>query len=330
MWLQFLTLAIGFALITYAADRFVDHAAALASSLGITPLVVGLTIVAVGSSAPELLVSCLAALAGNSGLAVGNAIGSNITNVGLVLGLSALLGGLTVSTAIRRRELPIMLIISCGVWALLLNGVLGRTEGTTLLLVFSGLIAALVWTHRRRHRAIPGKTAGKTEPASAGETLGFDEGVLQAFVWTLLHLVVLLVASRLVVVSAVDISRTLGISDTVIGLTVIALGTSLPEVAASLAAALKGHHDLAVGNVVGSNIANLLLVLGAAALLHPPQIEASVLVRDLPVMLAFAVAVYLLPTNDSGDKKRQRVVGAALLCAYLGYVGYLALNVARS
>ena len=223
-----------------------------------------------------------------------------------------------------------MLIISCGVWALLLNGVLGRTEGTTLLLVFSGLIAALVWTHRRRHRAIPGKTAGKTEPASAGETLGFDEGVLQAFVWTLLHLVVLLVASRLVVVSAVDISRTLGISDTVIGLTVIALGTSLPEVAASLAAALKGHHDLAVGNVVGSNIANLLLVLGAAALLHPPQIEASVLVRDLPVMLAFAVAVYLLPTNDSGDKKRQRVVGAALLCAYLGYVGYLALNVARS
>ena len=185
----------------------------LASSLGITPLVVGLTIVAVGSSAPELLVSCLAALAGNSGLAVGNAIGSNITNVGLVLGLSALLGGLTVSTAIRRRELPIMLIISCGVWALLLNGVLGRTEGTTLLLVFSGLIAALVWTHRRRHRAIPGKTAGKTEPASAGETLGFDEGVLQAFVWTLLHLVVLLVASRLVVVSAVDISRTLGISE---------------------------------------------------------------------------------------------------------------------
>lgn len=327
MWLQFLTLAVGFALITYAADRFVDHAAALASSLGITPLVVGLTIVAVGSSAPELLVSCLAALAGNSGLAVGNAIGSNITNVGLVLGLSALLGGLTVSTAIRRRELPIMLVISCGVWVLLLNGVLGRTEGATLLLVFSGLVAALVWTQRRRHRAIP----GETEPASAGETLGFDEGALQALVWTLLHLVVLLVASRLVVVSAVDISRTLGISDTVIGLTVIALGTSLPEVAASLAAALKGHHDLAVGNVVGSNIANLLLVLGAAALLHPPRIDPGVLIRDLPVMLALAVAVYLLPANDGGGKKkRQRVVGAALLCAYLGYVAYLALNVARS
>ena len=321
MWMQLLTLAVGFALITYAADRFVDHAAALAASLGITPLVIGLTVVAVGSSAPELLVSCLAAFSGNSGLAVGNAVGSNIANVGLVLGLSALVGGVAVSVAIRRRELPAMLGISLAVSALLLNGVLGRMEGVLLLSGFAALLGTLVWIERRRHLAVP----RGADPARAGTPAG--TGAVPALTWTLIHLGLLLVASRLVVVSAVGIAEGLGVSDTLIGLTVVALGTSLPEVAASLAAALKGHHDLAVGNVLGSNIANLLLVLGAAALLNPPQIAPVVLTRDLPVMIAMAMAVYLLPTAKGSSIAYQRAVGGLLLGGYLAYVVYVVFDV---
>ena len=322
MWMQLLTLAVGFTLITYAADRFVDHAAALAASLGITPLVIGLTVVAVGSSAPELLVSCLAAYAGNSGLAVGNAVGSNIANVGLVLGLSALAGGVTVSVAIRRRELPAMAVVSLAVAALLLNGVLGRIEGVLLLSGFGALLGTLVWVERRRYLAVLG------EAGAAPRRTATDAGAARALTWTLIHLGLLLVASRLVVVSAVGIAATLGVSDIVIGLTIVALGTSLPEVAASLAAALKGHHDLAVGNVLGSNIANLLLVLGAAALLNPPQIAPAVLTRDLPVMLIMAMAVYLLPIAEGTSLARQRAVGGLLLGGYLAYVAYVVFDVA--
>lgn len=321
MWIDVLTLTVGFGLIAYAADRFVDHAAALAQIMGIAPLVVGLTVVAVGSSAPELLVSCIAALDGNGGLAVGNAVGSNIANVGLVLGITAVAGGLTMPATIRRRELPVMLLVSFSVGALLLNGTLGRGEGALLILTFTTLLGALVYSQRRRHRAGP-------ENRDPADLKPERSEALQALVWTLVHLGLLLAASRIVVVSAVDIAQLLGISSTIIGLTVVAFGTSLPEVAASLAAALKGHHDMAVGNVVGSNIANLLLVLGAAALVSPPQIEPAVLQRDLPVMLVMAIAILLVPRADGppgSSASHQRLVGALLLGCYLTYLGAITL-----
>jgi cation:H+ antiporter len=320
--LSILALVAGFAGILWSAGRFVDGASAIAALAGVSPLIIGLTVVGVGSSAPEILVSALAAWEGNGALAIGNAVGSNIANVGLVLGLTATIYGVTVRTEILRREYPVMLLVLLLAGGLMLNGELSRAEGLGLIGLLVLLIGLLVFVSRAgvtvdtRIDPLVADIAGESPPPTT---------LAGAVVATLVGLAALLVASRIVVWGAVNLAQTLGISDAIIGLTILALGTSLPEVAASMASAAKGHDDIAVGNVVGSNIANMLAVLGVAAVLHPTVVADELIWRDLPVMLCISIALGLLVLPRAANNRLQRGAGVVLLGSYGAYIGYLAL-----
>ncbi len=315
----------GFALLVWGADRFVHGAAATARNLGVSPLIIGLTIVGFGTSAPEILVSAMAAWQGNPGLAVGNAIGSNITNISLILGATALVVPLTVSSATLRRELPILLALMLATLVLVLDGHLGRTDGLILL---AGLVWMLVWMTRlglasRREDGDP-MIEEFAEEVPAGIPMW------QALTWTGVGLAVLLASSRLLVWGAVDIAEALGVSDLVIGLTIVALGTSLPELAASVVSALKGEPDIAVGNVIGSNMFNLLAVLGMPGLLYPAPVEPAVLFRDYPVMIGVTVAMFLMAYGIRRPGHISRWEGGLLLGAYVAYQGLLYWSIVGS
>jgi len=305
---------VGLGLLTWSADRFVAGAAGLARAMGVSTLIIGLTIVAFGTSAPEMLVSAMAAWQGNSGIAIGNAIGSNIANMALVLGTTALIAPLSVHSSTLNREFPLMLGIMLATLALLWNGVLSRWDG---LLLLAGMAALVLWTI---HLA---RTTGSDDPLVAE----FSEEIPQAMPlgrawWLLLSgLVLLLASSRLLVWGAVGIAEHFGVSDLVIGLTIIAIGTSLPELAASIVAARKGEHDIAVGNVVGSNLFNILAVLGIAGTIGPGPFDRLVLLRDFPLMLGLAVVLYLMARGFSrrGEGTIERWAGAVLLATFLAY-----------
>ncbi len=305
--------ALGIVALVWGADRFVLGAAGVARNLGVSTLVIGLVIVGFGTSAPELLVSAMAGLAGSTGLAVGNALGSNIANIGLVLGITALIVPLAVQSGVLKREFPVLLVMSFGVLLLLLDGELGRLDGVILLGCLIGLI---YWTVRlalreRDHDPLQAEVAEEIP-----EAIGMGAAVL----WLLVGLVVLLVGARMVVWGAVNIAQAFGVSEVIIGLTIVAIGTSLPELAASVMGALKGEPDLAIGNVVGSNLFNLLGVLGLPAVIHPAVLDPSVLQRDYPVMLALTVALFLLAYNWRRTPRIGRSGGLLLLGAYGAYM----------
>ena len=312
MWLEFGAILAGFAILIWSADRFVDGAAALAYNLGVSPLVIGLTIVGFGTSAPEILVSGIAAFNGNPGLAIGNAIGSNIANVGLILGITAIVAPLVVRSETLRREYPIVLGVSILAFMLVLDGELGRIDGIILLLSLV-VILYLMWRLARR--------GGDKDPMSEeyDAEIGGKMSTPMALVWLLVGLGMLLLASRMLVWGASEVAAWMGVSDLVIGLTIVALGTSLPELGASIASALKNEPDLAIGNVIGSNIYNLLAVFSLPGLIAPGVIETEVIFRDMPVMLALTLAIAGVTYSRKGTHEISRFDGMALLAGYFGY-----------
>lgn len=317
MWIEILAIAGGFLMLAWSADRFVDGASAIALNLNISPLVIGLTIVSLGTSAPEIIVSGMAAWQGNSGLAVGNAIGSNIFNIALVLGITALIMPLNVHSSIIRRELPVLLLVTGFAWMLLVDGMLGRMDGGLLLV---GMTVMLGWT-----TWVGLKTQTTPDPMGTefAEEMPTGIGIGRAFFLLATGALVLLISSRLLVWGAVSVAQALGISDLVIGLTIVALGTSLPELAASVTSALKREDDIAIGNIIGSNIFNLLAVLGLPGLINPIRIDSMVLSRDYPVMLGLTLMLFVMAFGIRGPGRLNRVEGAVLLMAFVAYQSLL-------
>jgi cation:H+ antiporter len=322
MLLNLTALIAGLVLLAGGSDRFVLGAASVARHLGVTPMVVGLTVVAVGTSAPEMLVSGMAALQGNPGIAIGNVLGSNVANMTLVVGVSALVVPLLVASRTLRREFPILFAVTALAWVLCLDGVLDRLDGALLMVAMVVVLWLIVRQARAARRSDPLRQELDVEMAVAARL-----STSRAALFTGLGLLALLAGSKLVVFGASELARAYGVSDLVIGLSIVAVGTSLPELAASVASALKGEPDMAVGNVLGSNLFNLLPVLGIAGLVQPFGIEREALQRDFPVMVALTVVLYLLCLGwGRGAGQVSRLGGAVLLLVFVGYQGALYLE----
>jgi len=321
MWIELLAIAAGFVLLTWSADRFVLGASAIAWHLHIPPLVIGLTVVSLGTSAPEIVFSGIAAWQGKTGLAVGNALGSNIVNTSLILGTGALIMPLSVHSSIIRRELPVLLLVMGLTFVLLIDHRLGRLDGALLL---SGMCAVLYWVTRVGFRSQADRDPMGREYAEGLPTgLGTGRAVLLVLVGAL----VLLASSRLLVWGAASIATTLGVSDLVIGLTIVALGTSLPELAATVMSAIRHEHDIALGNIIGSNIFNLLAVLGLCGLIRPERIDPMALARDYPVMVGMTLAMFFMAYGLRGPGRLNRAEGAVLVLAYVAYQTLLYFSV---
>jgi len=312
----------GFIILVWGADRFVMGAAALARNLGISPLLIGLTIVGFGTSAPEILVSAMAAFGGNPSLAVGNAVGSNIANIGLILGMTALIAPLLFKSHVLRSEYPILLAISAGVFLLLSDAKLSFSDGIIMLAGLAITLFLLVRIGLARSASDPMIEEYDAEIRS-------DLSTFAAAMWFVAGLALLLVSSRMLVWGAVEIATALGVSDLVIGLTIVAIGTSLPELAASIMSARKDEPDIAVGNVIGSNIYNLLAVLCIPGLVAAPAISEDVITRDLPVMLGLTLALFVMGRGRNGDGHINRVEGSVLLLCFLTYQGWLYIEATR-
>ncbi len=312
-----LAVVAGFVLLVWAADRFVIGAAATARNLGVSPLVIGLTIVGFGTSAPEMLISAISAWDGNPGVAVGNALGSNIANMGLVLGATALIKPLQIHSATLQREYPMMFAAMIFALLLLLDNQLGRGDG---LLLMGGLALVLYWMVRLGRREQDG-----LDPMAAEfeAELPPEMSSARALMWLALGLLVLLLSSRMVVWGAVEIARAFGVSDLVIGLTIIAIGTSLPELAASVMSAIRGEHDIAIGNIIGSNIFNILGVLGISGIILPHTLDQDVLGRDFLVMTLFAIALFAMAYGFRKPGSLGRIGGGVLLAGYAAYLAVL-------
>lgn len=305
----------GFALLVWGADRFVHGAAATARNLGVSPLIIGLTIVGIGTSAPEILISIIAAYEGNPALAVGNALGSNIANVALVLGVTALVFPLLVKSETLRREYPVMFLIMILALALCFDGHLGIGDGAVLLVA---LVVMIIWMVRlglRKHETDP------LETELAQEIPYMTTG--KALFWLFSGMVLLLVSSRTLVWGSVNIAQALGISDLVIGLTIVAIGTSLPELAASVMSAVRGEPDIALGNVIGSNMFNMLAVFGLPGLIAPHVLDPAVLNRDFPFMIGFSITLFIMAYGFKGHGKINRIEGSLLLGGYIAYMAVL-------
>jgi cation:H+ antiporter len=319
--MEYILLVIGLILLVFGAEALVRGASKLAAAIGISPLVIGLTVVAFGTSAPEMAVSTISGLSGQANIAMGNVVGSNIFNVLFILGVSALVAPLVVAQKLVKIDVPLMIIASLAVYLFSLNGVIGRPEG---LVLFAGIIAYtifLIRQSRRESRAVQAEYAqeyGDKEPLS-------PKAVLKDAALILLGLGLLVLGSKWLVDGAVAIAQKLGVSDLVVGLTIVAAGTSLPELATSVVASIRGERDIAVGNVVGSCLFNLLAVLGLAGVVSPNGIAVSsqALRVDIPVMIA--VAVVCLPIFFTGSRI-SRKEGALLLGGYIVYMAYLILT----
>ena len=312
MLIAVIQLAAGFLLLVWGADRLVAGASAFARNLGVSPLVIGLTIIGFGTSAPELVVSAVATLKGNSGLAVGNAIGSNIANMGLVLGATALIYPLRLESTALKREYPMLLLIMLVCFLMALNLTYSRWEGFGLLI---GLLLVVIWIVR----------IGLQRPLSDPLAEEFDAEIPKgvptkvALFWLMVGLVILPVSSTFLVDGAITIAKILGVTDTVIGLTIVALGTSLPELATAITAALNKEDDLAIGNIIGSNIFNLLGVLGIAAAINDVTLLPIFLARDFPSMFLMTGALYLMASDFHGPGRIGRRSGSVLLLLFIGY-----------
>ncbi len=316
MLLNIVIFLVGLIVLSWSADRFVYGASALAKNIGISPMMIGLTIVAMGSSAPEIVVSAIASVNGNMNTAVGNALGSNITNVALVLGITALVKPLLVSSTTLKRELPALLVISLIAIGFLFDGELKSYEGIILLGLFIFVLAMMAWLSLQ---------VDKEDPLIAETADEIPKGVsnTSALIWIGVGLVVLPLSAHFLVNSAVEIARYMGISDLVIGLTIIAFGTSLPELAASVAGVLKGEDDLALGNIIGSNIFNLLAVLGMPGLIAPGLLDPDVYNRDMYVMLGLTLLLFLFSFDLIGKRTISRTNGFILLACFIGYQFWL-------
>ncbi len=309
-------LIAGLLLLIWGADRFVHGAAATARNLGVAPLLIGLTIVAFATSAPEVLVSIVAAARGETNLAVGNAIGSNIANIGLVLGTVALIRPIEMTSATLRREMPALLAVSLLTVSLFLDSYLSRIDGFVLM---TGLLIVMVWLVRLGIRS----SASDSLTADYEAEIPRDMSMRTAIIWLIVGLAALLFGAKFMVASSIDIARALGVTELVIGILLVALATSLPELAVSLVSALKGEYGLALGNIVGSNTFNSLAVIGIAAIIGPGPLPPSVLSLHIFVLVAFTLVLFAMTYDYDGKGHISRLEGAALLLAFLAYDGYV-------
>lgn len=309
MLISIITIVAGLMLLLWSADKFVEGAAAVAKSLGLSTLLIGMIVVGFGTSAPELAVSAISAYHGNPGIALGNAYGSNIANIALVLGLTAVISPVAIQKTVLRKEIPLLLGITVLALWHLHDGQLSRNEGISEIIILVGAFIWLVFSSQSifEEEEVPEMTSG------------------MAWVWLAFGFTLLVVSSRMLVWGAVNIAHAFGVSDLVIGLTVVAVGTSLPELAASAVAAKKGKHDLVVGNVIGSNLFNTFAVVGLAGAIHPLAVPDEVISRDWLVMVALTLLVYFIGKWQKNKPKQEisRFAGATMLCVYTAYTVYL-------
>ena len=312
LWSYLVVLLVGFILLIWCAEKFVTGAATTAQNYGVSRLVIGLTVVSVGTSAPEILVAAVASLRGTPDVAIGNAIGSNIANIGLVLGVTAMLSPLPFALSVLRSEMPWLLLATLVTAFCLVNLELTRLDGAILLLILVVGLYRLLRSSRKDEAVIEGITDELDEMTTMSRKAAFG--------WMIGGLLGLLVSAQMVVFAAVQTATSLGVSEMVIGLTIIAVGTSLPELAASVTAALKGHSEIAIGNVVGSNILNILAVLAVPALLHPTSILPIEFWRDFGVMFAFTALLALFAYGIRSQKVITRFEGFVLLVSWVAYL----------
>ncbi len=310
MLFPILSILAGLVVLVWSADRFVIGAAATAKNSGMSPLLIGLTIVSFGTSAPEILVSLMASLSGSGNLAVGNAVGSNIANIALVLGITAMIAPLPVKSAVLKKEIPLLVGVTLLAGALLYDLHLSLTDGIILV---TALLFCLVLFAKFQQSSDPDdhlNDEAEEIPEMATKT---------AIFWLILGLTLLIVSSRVLVWGAVEVATQMGVSELVIGLTIVAIGTSLPELAASVASALKKHHDIALGNVVGSNIFNLAAVMAIPGFVNPITMDAVAFNRDYLVMLAVTIALVIFCLIQK-PARINRLEGGLLTAAYAGYM----------
>ena len=311
MWIQLTLLVLGFVALIWSADKFLSGAAATATNMGVSKMMIGLTVVSVGTSAPEIVVASMAALDGNSLLAVGNAIGSNIANIGLVLGITAIITPLPFSGNVLRKELPWLLGATFLAVILLFDRRLDFVDGIILLLGLTYILWQLM--------------ASQSDPEYSTEAISDELDDLpemtnrQSIIWLTVGLIVLLISAQVLVYAATNIATTLGVSDLIIGLTIVAVGTSLPELAATVGSAIKGQPDIAIGNIVGSNILNILAVLAVPGLIHATDIDYAALWRDSGMMLALTLMLALFAYGLNSRAVITRFEGSVMLMAWIGY-----------
>ncbi|MFZ4833251.1 calcium/sodium antiporter [Rouxiella sp. Mn2063] len=318
MLLASVLMIVGLFLLVYAADRLVYGAAVLASSMGIPPLIIGMTVVGVGISLPELVVSTTAAINGQMDLAVGNVLGSNITNILLILGGAALIHPLSVRSDILRRELPLMLLVTILCGFLISDNELSRWDG--LLLIASAGVFLTLMIKIAKLSELEGRDTLTSEQIAE---LPQDSSNTVAFLWLALAFIIMPLAANMIVDNATVIARYFGVSELIIGLTVVAIGTSLPELATFIAGAIKGEDDIALGNIIGANIFNVCLVLGVPALVAPGRFSPDAFHRDYWVMLA--VSVVLIGLCLMRKHRIGHIAGALLLCGFFAYLAMLFL-----
>ena len=320
MTLAFIAIVVCLVVLVWSADRFVEGAASIAHHYGTPPLLIGMVIVGFGTSAPEIMVSILAATQGNPGIALGNAYGSNITNIALILGVTALIAPIAVQSQVLHKELPILMgVTALAAWQLW-DGEITRMEAALLLVVFAALMG---WAIREGLR---------TKTDTLGQDIEQELGarampIRRAMFWLVVGLIFLILSSRILVWGAVEIAHAFGVSDLIIGLTIIAVGTSLPELAASVIAARKGEHDIALGNIIGSNLFNTLAVVGIAGAIHPLAVGPEVFSRDMLFMASLTLALFLIAYGFRSQGGINRIAGAVLLTSYLGYTAYLVTEI---
>jgi cation:H+ antiporter len=316
MLLASLAIFIGLPVLLWSAGKFVGGAASVANHFGVSPLLIGMLIIGFGTSAPEIIVSIFAAIQGNSGIALGNAYGSNIANILLILGLTALISPIAVKSNIIKKEIPVLLGITFFASWQVLDQTVSKDDAFSLLGLFVLLISWSIWH---------GMQGSKDKLADEySEEINASEGTIKThIIWLITGLLLLVASSRMLVWGAVEVATYFGVSDTIIGLTVIAIGTSLPELASSLIAVKKGEHDLAIGNVIGSNMFNTLAVVGIAGTIQPMSVSADFLYRDVVVMLAATVALFVFCIGYKRQGRLNRVEGGAFVAAYAIYTYWL-------
>ncbi|HBC0001941.1 calcium/sodium antiporter [Vibrio parahaemolyticus] len=313
-------LIVGLVLLVWSADKLVFGSAAIARNVGISPLVIGMTILAMGSSAPEMMVSATAAWDGKTDTAVGNVLGSNIANIALILGITALIKPLSISSAVIRRELPLMIAVTVLAGILLWNSHLGFYEGVLLFVLFGAFLFAMLQISRKEQKS--GDAFLEDQESEIPQGVSNPKAIM----WVVIGLILLPLAASLLVDNAVIIAKHFGMSDLVIGLTIIAIGTSLPELAASLAGVLKGEDDMAVGNIIGSNVFNILAVMGLPGIINPSTLSEYAMGRDFWVMLGVSLLLVAMCLGKS--RSINRLEGAILFACFLGYQVYLFANMA--
>jgi cation:H+ antiporter len=320
MILPLVAVAVGLVLLVWSADRFVDGSASVAQHYGMPPLLIGMVILGFGTSAPEMVVSANAAMHGNPAIALGNAYGSNITNIALVLGLTALISPIAVNSGVLHKELPILTSVTALAAWQLWDGGISRNDAFVLLGVFVLLMTWTVWAGLRENSD---SLAREVEQELQERAMPLSRSITRVVI----GLILLVVSSRTLVWGAVEIAHAFGVSDLIIGLTIIAVGTSLPELASSIIATRKGESDLALGNILGSNLFNTLAVVGIAGSIAPMTVGPEVLSRDVLVMASLTLSLFLICYGFRGHARINRVEGSILLACYIGYSGYLAITV---